>query len=140
MSERNFTIFCSFLSFVFSLLCSFLLQKYKENKLRTTETYNKLYYNFSILIDKIHQGRAFDFSDLSQLEQSEIIDFLIGARPYANSYLQDRIYTLKCSRHNNFNNNDANCKNEANLAYREITEYIINCEKKQRNKYIKSKI
>ena len=78
----------------------------------------------------------FNFYDLERNQQEEIVMFLIEHSPYANENLSNEIYVLKCSRHENFyNNNDDDIKS-ANEAYNKILDIMITTEAKERGKYI----
>lgn len=135
MSERQFTILCTFIGFLFSLLGSFLIYKYQDKRNRRKDCYSNFYLSFCLLYNKIHQGRAFDFYDLTHEQQEKILDLLIENSRYADKALNDKIYILQCSRHNNFDNDDKSNIQSANQAYREIVEIISNKESKLRSKY-----
>lgn len=136
MSDRVFTIICSIISFLLSFIGTIIISKMKQTKDIKRDRYFNFYYPFYVLWDNIHQGRAFNFYDLERNQQEEIVMFLIEHSPYANENLSNEIYVLKCSRHENFyNNNDGDIKS-ANEAYNKILDIMITTEAKERGKYI----
>lgn len=139
MNERVFTVICCIISFILSLLGSLIMLKIKESKSLHREKYFNFYYPFYTLWDSIHQGRAFNFSDLTKEEQERIVNFLIEHSLYANNELSDKIYILKCSRHKDFNASDKSFIKEADNAYNNIVDIMIRKESKLRHKYISKK-
>ena len=135
MTDRQFTILCSFITFILSLISSWIIKKYDNNKTKKQRKYNGFYRNFYILWNKIHQGRAFDFTDLKKEDREKIVDFLLEHYNYASNNLQQLIYELKTNRLDNFDNNNKDNKQRCNECYRKIIDYMIKREQKYRKKY-----
>lgn len=136
MTEKCFTIICSVISFLLSLLASAISYKIKHTATVKREKYFNFYYPFCILRDGIHQAQAFDFSDLPHDDREKIMSFLIEHGPYADAELSEQIYTLKCSRLDNFNDMDVHSVEAANRAYNIISDIMADKEKSLRKKYI----
>ena len=135
MNDRQFTILCSFITFVLSLLSSWLIKIHDNNKLKKERKYNEFYREFYIVWNKIHQGRALEFSNLKKVDRERIVNFLLEHYYYAPKKLQNLIYELKTNRLDNFDNNDERNKKRFNECYREIIDYMIEREQKHRKKY-----
>jgi hypothetical protein len=97
--------------------------------------YNEFYKEFYILWNKIHQGRAFNFINLSLTDREKIIDFLLENYNYASVELQKMIYELKTNRLNNFDSNNKINIEICNQCYNNIIEYMVEKEQKYRKKY-----
>lgn len=135
MEERVFSILCAFISFIFSVTASIIIEKYIFRKNLKSEKYKEFYKQFSVIWDKIHQGRALDFYDLEESDRETIVYFLLENSYYAPDRLYEYIYQLKTSRLNNFDNlNDYNIE-MCNDAYRKICIFMLNKEEKYRKKY-----
>ena len=139
MSDRYFTVECCVISFLLSLLASAIAYKAKDMTTIKREKYFNFYYPFYTLWDSIHQARAFNFSDLDKEDQDKIMGFLIEHSPYADAKLDEQIYILKSSRHENFYNMDNGSIQEANKAYNQIIDIMIDRENSLRKKYIAKK-
>lgn len=139
MSDRCFTIVCCVISFLLSLLASAIAYKAKDITTIKREKYFNFYYPFYTLWDSIHQARAFNFSDLDKEDQDRIMGFLIEHSPYADAKLDEQIYILKSSRHENFYNMDIQSIEAANQAYNQIIDIMIDSENSLRKKYIAKK-
>ncbi len=139
MSDRYFTVVCCVISFLLSLLASAIAYKAKDMTTIKREKYFNFYYPFYTLWDSIHQARAFNFSDLDKEDQDKIMGFLIEHSPYADAKLDEQIYILKSSRHENFYNMDNGSIQEANKAYNQIIDIMIDRENSLRKKYIAKK-
>lgn len=137
MNDRTFTILCCFITFILSLLSSVIIRMYDNSKLKKERKYNEFYREFYILWNKIHQGRAFDFTDLTEPDRERLIDFFLENYCYAPSEIQDLVYELKTSRFNDFNNGDEICKKRCNECYRKILDYMVVKEQRYRAKYNK---
>lgn len=135
MTDRQFTILCSLITFILSLLSSWLIKIYDNNKSKKERKYNEFYREFYVIWNKIHQGRAFEFSDLKKVDRERIVDFLLEHYYYAPKNLQNLIYELKTNRLDNFGNNNKDNKQRCNECYREIIDYMIEREQKHRKKY-----
>lgn len=135
MNDRQFTIFCSLITFFLSLLSSWLIKIYDNSNSKKKQKYNEFYRGFFILWNKIHQGRAYDFSDLKRVDRERIIDFLLEHYYYASNKLQKLIYELKTNRLDNFDNNNRENKRICDQCYIEIIKYMIKKEQKYRKKY-----
>lgn len=135
MTDRQFTILCSLITFILSILSSWIIKIYDNNKSNKERKYNEFYREFYIVWNKIHQGRAYDFSDLETAEREKIVDFLLEHYYYAPKILQNLIYELKTNRLDNFDNNNKDNKQRCNECYRKIIDYMIEREKKYRKKY-----
>lgn len=75
MSDRTFTIMCSLISLALSTIITAISHKIIETRTSNIEKYKSFYYPFSTLIDHIHQGRAYNFTDLDNEEQEKIMHF-----------------------------------------------------------------
>lgn len=135
MNDRQFTILCSLITFLLSLLSSWLIKIYDNNKSKKKQKYNEFYREFYIIWNKIHQGRAYDFTDLKKVDREKAVDFLLEHYYYASKKLQNLIYELKTNRLDNFCNNNSENKRICNQCYREIINYMIDKEQKYRKKY-----
>lgn len=135
MNDRQFTILCSLITFLLSLLSSWLIKIYDNNKSKKRQKYNEFYREFYIIWNKIHQGRAYDFTDLKKVDREKVVDFFLEHYYYASKKLQNLIYELKTNRLDNFCNNNSENKQICNQCYREIINYVIDKEQKYRKKY-----
>ena len=90
--EQLFTLVCCIITFVLSLLSSIILDKMNSSKKKKYEKYNYFYKEFYKLWNKIHKGRAFDFTDLKLSNRKLIIDFFIENYNYISKELQEYIY------------------------------------------------
>jgi hypothetical protein len=136
MSDRTFTIVCSLISLALSTIITAISHKIIETRTSNIEKYKSFYYPFSTLVDHIHQGRAYNFTDLSNENQEKIIHFLIDNGPYVNSDLKSDVYILKCSHHDNYEDFKQYNMDCANQAYNNIVNYMQNKETKLRKRYI----
>lgn len=80
MNDRQFTILCSLITFILSLLSSLLIKIYDNSKAKKKQKYNEFY----IIWNKIHQGRAYDFTDLKKADRERVVDFLLEYYYYAS--------------------------------------------------------
>lgn len=135
MNDRQFTILCSLITFILSLFSSLLIKAYDNSKAKKKQKYNEFYREFYIIWNKIHQGRAYDFTDLKKADRESIVDFLLEHYYYASKKLQILIYELKTARLDNFGNNNSENKRICNQCYREIIGYMTDKEQKYRKKY-----
>ena len=135
MNDRQFTILCSLSTFILSLFSSLLIKAYDNSKAKKKQKYNEFYREFYIIWNKIHQGRAYDFTDLKKADRESIVDFLLEHYYYASKKLQILIYELKTARLDNFGNNNSENKRICNQCYREIIGYMTDKEQKYRKKY-----
>lgn len=135
MNDRQFTVLCSLITFILSLLSSLLIKIYDNSKAKKKQKYNEFYKEFYIIWNKIHQGRAYDFTDLKKADRERVVDFLLEYYYYASKKLQILIYELKTNRLDNFDNNNSKNKQICNQCYREIIGYMIDKEQKYRKKY-----
>ena len=135
MNDRQFTILCSLITFILSLLSSLLIKIYDNSKAKKKQKYNEFYKEFYIIWNKIHQGRAYDFTDLKKADRKRVVDFLLEYYYYASKKLQILIYELKTNRLDNFDNNNSKNKQICNQFYREIIGYMIDKDQKYRKKY-----
>ena len=115
MNDRQFTILCSLITFILSLLSSLLIKIYDNSKAKKKQKYNEFYREFYIIWNKIHQGRAYDFTDLKKADRESVVDFLLEHYYYASKKLQILIYELKTARLDNFGNN--NSENKMSFKY-----------------------
>ena len=139
MSDRVFTIIASLITLSLSTLISILSYIANRHITLNHEKYMNFYKPFYALYISIHEGRALDFTHLSKNDQNRIMDFLIQNRSYVNKQIDIDVYSLMCSRQNNFNNNSKDNIKTANISYRRITDYMISKEHKLRNKYTSKK-
>ena len=135
MNDRQFTILCSLITFILSLFSSLLIKAYDNSKAKKKQKYNEFYREFYIIWNKIHQGRAYDFTDLKKADRESVVDFLLDHYYYASKKLQILIYELKTARLDNFGNNNSENKRICNQCYREIIGYMTDKEQKYRKKY-----
>ena len=135
MNDRQFTILCSLITFILSLFSSLLIKAYDNSKAKKKQKYNEFYREFYIIWNKIHQGRAYDFTDLKKADRESVVDFLFEHYYYASKKLQILIYELKTARLDNFGNNNSENKRICNQCYREIIGYMTDKEQKYRKKY-----
>ena len=135
MNDRQFTILCSLITFILSLFSSLLIKSYDNSKAKKKQKYNEFYREFYIIWNKIHQGRAYDFTDLKKADRESVVDFLLEHYYYASKKLQILIYELKTARLDNFGNNNSENKRICNQCYREIIGYMTDKEQKYRKKY-----
>lgn len=135
MNDRQFTILCSLITFILSLFSSLLIKAYDNSKAKKKQKYNEFYREFYIIWNKIHQGRAYDFTDLKKADRESVVDFLLEHYYYASKKLQILIYELKTARLDNFGNNNSENKRICNQCYREIIGYTTDKEQKYRKKY-----
>ena len=135
MNDRQFTILCSLITFILSLFSSISFKKYNNSKAKKKQKYNEFYREFYIIWNKIHQGRAYDFTDLKKADRESVVDFLLEHYYYASKKLQILIYELKTARLDNFGNNNSENKRICNQCYREIIGYMTDKEQKYRKKY-----
>ncbi len=135
MTDRQFTILCSLITFILSLISSWIIKIYDNNKLRKEKKYNEFYRNFYIIWNKIHQGRALDFTVLKKEDREKIVNFLLEHYNYVPNNLQHLIYELKTNRLDNFNNDNKDNKQRCNECYSKIIGYMIKREQKYRKKY-----
>ncbi|HIS90660.1 MAG TPA: hypothetical protein IAC20_03245 [Candidatus Faecisoma merdavium] len=135
MNDRQFTILCSLITFILSLFSSLLIKAYDNSKAKKKQKYNEFYREFYIIWNKIHQGRAYDFTDLKKADRESVVDFLLEHYYYASKKLQILIYELKTARLDNFGNNNSENKRICNQCYREIIGYMTDKEQKYRKKY-----
>ena len=135
MNDRQFTILCSLITFILSLFSSLLIRMYDNSKAKKKQKYNEFYREFYIIWNKIHQGRAYDFTDLKKADRESVVDFLLEHYYYASKKLQILIYELKTARLDNFGNNNSENKRICNQCYREIIGYMTDKEQKYRKKY-----
>ena len=91
MNDRQFTILCSLITFLLSLLSSWLIKIYDNNKSKKKQKYNEFYREFYIIWNKIHQGRAYDFTDLKKVDREKVVDFLLEHYYCASKKLQNLI-------------------------------------------------
>ncbi len=126
-----FTILCCFITFLFSQLSNKINNKKESEK----ETFINFYNAFETLWDQIHQGRAFNYSDLSLKDQERIVYFFIENKRYATKEINDYIYVLKTCRLNNFNNNDPEFIKECDDAYNKLIDMMVNKFDKLKKKY-----
>ena len=80
-----------------------------------------------------------EYKNLDKEDQDKIMGFLIEHSPYADAKLDEQIYILKSSRHENFYNMDNGSIQEANKAYNQIIDIMIDRENSLRKKYIAKK-
>ena len=135
MNDRQFTILCSLITFILSLFSSLLIKAYDNSKAKKKQKYNEFYREFYIIWNKIHQGRAYDFTDLKKADRESVVDFLLEHYYYASKKLQILIYELKTARLDNFGNNNSENKRICNQCYREIIGYMTDKEQKYRKKH-----
>ena len=135
MNDRQFTILCSLITFILSLFSSLLIKAYDNSKAKKKQKYNEFYREFYIIWNKIHQGRAYDFTALKKSNKKSVVDFLLEHYYYASKKLQILIYELKTARLDNFGNNNSENKRICNQCYREIIGYMTDKEQKYRKKY-----
>ena len=135
MNDRQFTILCSLITFILSLFSSLLIKAYDNSKAKKKQKYNEFYREFYIIWNKIHQGRAYDFTDLKKADRESVVDFLLEHYYYASKKLQILIYELKTARLDNNSNNNSENKRICNQCYREIIGYMTDKEQKYRKKY-----
>ena len=136
MNDRQFTILCSLITFILSLFSSLLIKAYDNSKAKKKQKYNEFYREFYIIWNKIHQGRAYDFTDLKKADRESVVDFLLEHYYYASKKLQILIYELKTARLDNFGNNNSENKRICNQCYREIIGYMTDKEQKYRKNII----
>lgn len=137
MDDKIFSLLCALVSFLLSLISSVIIRKLDYNKRLKEEKYKFFYKQFYVLWNNIHQGRAYDFSDLKKYDRENIVDFLLENYNYAPEGIQDLIYSLKTNRLDDFDNNDKQNIERCNDCYNKIIEYMINKETKHRKKYSK---
>ena len=113
------------ISTFFSIIASIIVSRIELKRNLKKEKNMEYYIRFNSLWDKIHQGRAFDFSDLKYNQQEEIISFFIETDRYQSKEIKELIYELKTGRLNNFENNSISNIDTCNKAYRILTEKII---------------
>lgn len=122
------------ISTFFSVIASIIVLKIELNKKREKEIWDNYYVRFHNIWDKIHQGCAYNFSDLDIDQQEEIIEFLIETDRYQDNKIRELVYELKTSRLNNFDSysevNITTCNNTYNAIVKEI---INNYSKKIRS-------
>lgn len=87
MNDRQFTILCSLITFILSLFSSLLIKAYDNSKAKKKQKYNEFYREFYIIWNKIHQGRAYDFTDLKKADRESVVDFLLEHYYYASKKL-----------------------------------------------------
>lgn len=126
-----FTVLCCFITFLFSQLSNKISNKSESKKQNFINFYN----DFEIMWDQIHQGRAFNYSDLSLDDQNRIINFFIKNKRYATKKINKYIYILKTCRLDNFNNNDFEYVKACDDAYNKLTEIMVNKFNKLKKKY-----
>ena len=113
------------ISTIFSIISSLILLKIEFSKNRKKEKFDEYYASFYTLWDTIHQGRAYDFSDLSCIQQEKIIEFFIKTNRYQDKEVRNLVYELKTSRLDNFDNCSLQNIDSCNKTYRELTTKII---------------
>ena len=128
--EIYFGIATLILSAIFSGIVSLAVDKFKAKRNNKKEIFEKFYNKFYVLRDTIHQGCAYNFSDLSYENQENIVKFLIETSCYQNQEISDLVYELKTNRLNNFNNMKKANIERCNEVYNLISDVIY-------NKYIK---
>lgn len=124
--EIYFGIATIILSAIFSGIVSLIVSKVELKRKSKREVFEKFYNKFYVLRDTIHQGCAYDFSDLSYENQEKIVILLMETDCYQNKEISDLVYELKTSRLNNFNNLEKNNINRCNEIYNLLSEKIIN--------------
>ena len=113
-------------SAILSGIVSLVVTKIEINRNNKKEVFEKFYNRFNVLRDKIHQGCAYDFSDLSYENQEKIISVLIETNCYQTNEIAELAYELKTGRLNNFNNMDKQNIQRCNDIYNLISEKIDN--------------
>lgn len=124
--EIWFGIITMVVSAILSGIVSLVVTKIEINRNNKKEVFEKFYNRFNVLRDKIHQGCAYDFSDLSYENQEKIISVLIETNCYQTNEIAELAYELKTGRLNNFNNMDKQNIQRCNDIYNLISEKIDN--------------
>lgn len=134
--EFFFEILTIFISAILSGIISLIVAKNEIKRNYKKEMFDNFYNKFHVLRDKIHQGCAYDFVDLSKENQEEIVSLLIETDRYQNKEISDLVYELKTGRLENFGGLDESNIKSCNDCYNMLTELIENgyekCNKKHK--------
>lgn len=122
--EIYFGIFTLIVSSILSGIVSLIVSKIEINRNNKKEIFERFYKKYYVLIDSIHQGCAYNFTDLSYEQQEKIISLLIETDCYQNQKMSDMVYELKTNRLNNFDNMNEFNINKCNELYILIDENI----------------
>lgn len=122
--EIYFGIFTLIVSSILSGIVSLIVSKIEINRNNKKETFERFYKKYYVLIDSIHQGRAYNFTDLSYEQQEKIVSLLIETDCYQSQKMSDMVYELKTNRLNNFDNMNEFNINKCNELYILIDENI----------------
>lgn len=122
--EIYFGVFTLILSSILSGIVSLIVSKIEINRNNKKEIFERFYKKYYVLTDSIHQGCAYNFTDLSQEKQEEIVNLLIETDCYQNQKISDMVYELKTNRLNNFDNMNEFNINKCNELYILIDENI----------------
>lgn len=129
-------IFTLILSSILSCIVSLIVSKIEINRNNKKEIFSNFYNRFYVLRDSIHQGRAFNFTDLTCKNQERIVKFLIETDYYQTEEISNMVYELKTNRLNNFDNlNKANI-NKCNDIYNLLSEKLMDKYYKLKNLYV----
>ena len=123
------------ISAVTSGIVSLVLFKFQAKREKKKEKWRSLYNKFYILRDSIHKGRALNFSDLSKVEQEEILKLLIETDQYQSEELNELVYILKTNSLDDFYKNKKENIDTCNKTYNQISEIIIKEYEKNKGKY-----
>lgn len=137
--EIWFGIITMVLSAILSGIVSLIVSKIEIGRNNKKEVFKNFYNKFQVLRDTIHQGRAYNFTDLSYEEQEKIISLLIETSCYQKKELSDLVYELKTNRLDNFDNLAKYNIERCNEVYNLISDVIDNEYFKYMCKYRKFK-
>lgn len=109
-----------FIGAVIGALFTIGYEEYKRNESYYYKMYNELYNKFYIARNRIHKGRAYNFSDLSEEQRYQIIKILEENIQYSgvelNKIISDFIYQYNVEEY---------ITDEMNKKYNTISEYIF---------------
>ena len=127
------------ISAILSFVVSWLTTQNKITRENKKERFEKFYNKFYILRNKIHQGCAYNFTDLSINDQEKIMELLLETDCYQDLELFDLVYELQVNRLNNFNDLEKSCMEKCDENYNRISEIIFNNYKDYKNKEMRKK-
>lgn len=137
MQEIIFEIISILLSAILSWVIALRVAKAEIKRNYEKEKFDKFYNKFHVLRDMIHQGRAYDFIDLSKENQEKMVSLLIETNCYQTNEISDLVYELKTNRLESFGGLDERNITSCNTCYNMLTELIENDYEKCNKKYNK---